>query len=324
VVEAKLYIGRKMIKMIYCYEVGGIIFNTNFLLPSYFKIVEKTQECLYVEYQKEKVPSYIIESLGKWSKPPKDGQPYGINSASSGIILSMTNSYSYIEGDYIKIWPREGEAGNNFHYNVVDELMTVIALLSGRLTLHGAAFVYNDLATIILAPPGTGKSTLSAVIASRFGNLISDDQLIVHEQNGEFYVRGIASYIKLGTQANKILPKGIQGTKVRKGTSKKYYNVNDFSNWISDSTIIGSIYILELGEEFFIKGSIGNGWKKWRALADFVEGGRALPTSHWNMPSMLLSKLSSKCNVTQVVYSHTEDSMDRLINLVVGGECNVN
>lgn len=69
------------------------------------------------------------------------------------------------------------EAARPFSYILFDSVIATILTLGGECVLHASAIQSNDRVAAFVGPPGTGKSTLAALLCSRGARLLSDDLL---------------------------------------------------------------------------------------------------------------------------------------------------
>lgn len=57
--------------------------------------------------------------------------------------------------------------------------------------IHSASVVFNDKLYLFIAPSGGGKSTISSLLESKGGIVLSDEMCVIKKKNGKFYARAI-------------------------------------------------------------------------------------------------------------------------------------
>jgi hypothetical protein len=111
--------------------------------------------------------------------------------------------------------------------------------LNGRSLFHAAVVEIEGRATLLSAPTGTGKSTLSLRLSQLGARFMSDDLAVMREVDGQFMIE--AAYPKSRLREDSVTALGVAG----KATTHKYViEGHDWAEFRTTSAPLGSIYIL--------------------------------------------------------------------------------
>jgi energy-coupling factor transporter ATP-binding protein EcfA2 len=93
---------------------------------------------------------------------------------------------------WIECQPHPGTPCETINHLLLDHVLPRVLAQRGRVVLHGGAVQTARGAIAILGESGWGKSTLVAALAQAGCRLLTDDCLVLDEDNGQFY--GLPSY----------------------------------------------------------------------------------------------------------------------------------
>lgn len=181
-----------------------------------------------------------------------DGVWYQHYQNTTKLRWDRIGSYNISNGSDVCIMPLEPVNHVNIRQPLLGTIMAVVMQQRGDLVLHGSAVLINGKAIIFCGNKGQGKSTLAAYLASQGCSIISDDVCALNYDKKSISIRPAFPRIKLYEDALNYLG----------NTSEKYVKVHpDVPKYICEmdgsfvnrSCKVGSIYILENGDELEIE-----------------------------------------------------------------------
>lgn len=88
-------------------------------------------------------------------------------------------------------------SGDTFDHLLHDQVLPRVISHDGALVLHGGGVAINDRAVAIMAPTGSGKSTLSASLQRAGHSLLGDDALILDQSENGFTLSAVYPSLRL-------------------------------------------------------------------------------------------------------------------------------
>lgn len=134
----------------------------------------------------------------------------------AGQVLRVTRNrtggfrFVYTDGTQFRIaagggtvdmyWPADLTLEDAVEY-LLGPVVAFVLRLRGVVCLHAAAVAAGDGCLAVLAPAGHGKSTTAAACARRGWPVLTDDVLVLEEQDGEFRVHPAYPRVRLWPEA---------------------------------------------------------------------------------------------------------------------------
>ncbi len=125
-----------------------------------------------------------------------DGRPWlSVGELGTGYLFrfpDLADFHLLPKAKEIRCYPNPNTPLETIRHLLLDQVMPLILSERGKLVLHASAVVTPEGAIAFLGETGRGKSTLTASFAQRGFSVLTDDCLLVEEQNGQLF--GIPSY----------------------------------------------------------------------------------------------------------------------------------
>jgi hypothetical protein len=122
-----------------------------------------------------------------WRGRQGDGRDLSIERDGEGRLLFSYGVHArfLLDRDMARLDCAPTLAGMDWKRILIGKVIPAIAVLRGAEGLHAAALDSPDGVVAIMAPSGTGKSTLAAALIRRGWNLFADDQLTLTRDGGQ-------------------------------------------------------------------------------------------------------------------------------------------
>jgi hypothetical protein len=105
------------------------------------------------------------------------------------------------DGRAIGVWPAPETSTETLRHLVLDQVLPRVLAQQGRLVLHAGAVRVGQKAIAFIGDTGRGKSTLTASFQAAGSPLLSDDGLVLTQENGAALAQPTYSSLRLWPEA---------------------------------------------------------------------------------------------------------------------------
>ena len=175
------------------YSICGFTLESNIALPELLPAYNKKPELAFRLLRAQRVDASF-----PWLHhyPLSDGRPWlSVGELGTGYLFrfpDLADFHLLPKAKEIRCYPNPNTPLETIRHLFLDQVMPLFLSEGGKLVLHASAVVTPEGAIAIVGETGQGKSTLTASFAQRGFSVLTDDCLLVEEQNGQLF--GIPSY----------------------------------------------------------------------------------------------------------------------------------
>ena len=175
------------------YSICGFTLESNIALPELLPAYNKKPELAFRLLHAQRVDAPL-----RWLHhyPLFDGRPWlSVGKLAKGYLLrfpDLADFHVFPEAADIRYYLNANIPFETIRHLFLNQVIPLILSERGKLVLHASAVVTPKGAIVFLGETGQGKSTLTASFAQRGFSVLTDDCLLVEEQNGQLF--GIPSY----------------------------------------------------------------------------------------------------------------------------------
>lgn len=301
----------------YCYSIFGKLVSSDLKL----RIAYEIDSCLNPEvFIRENKELPFFSQLDNGTKENQDGMIAWKKQADNDV-------YYYIkEYGVFKI-----SKGSMIEYNLLDDFESIdfvelfilntcfphIITQCGQFAMHGSAVKCEDKCIIVSGESGSGKSTLSEVILKKYGKYLSDDVVLIKEDDNailampSFPCRKLCSDAaeKFGYDTGKIIP-------IKENDRDKVALIDD-DEYYPNSLPLDAIVVIRPDDvdKVTIKKIEGAGCLKY-IINNLYEiesyGNKKIPPT----AMMLIMKMAQKINVYELVRPNGKMTVEEQVELL--------
>ena len=239
------------------YSVSG------FVLVSDAPIPELNQACDIVPNTDQLIGAHLRDFSSDVGTPSQwfmrqnlpDGDPWTARARTpEGYFLSFHNRADFLvdrDGRYITCVARHPATSDlMIRALLLDHVIPPVIALRGRYVLHAAAVRTSAGVCVFAGDSGVGKSTIAAQLAATGCDFLTDDYLVLDEQDGAVVAWASHPSIKLWDDAIQFLKPGCDGEPVSEYTTKRRVPASSFGAAIPTEPLpVVRLYFLRRGED---------------------------------------------------------------------------
>jgi len=240
------------------YRYFNLLIDSNIPLP---ELPEKENGAAVIRFQLLGTMPKVKEHHWNHHWCTSDGE-ISISSAKIGkdYILrfpGLADFHLHREGAELQCYPCAGIDDVSIRHLLLDQVIPRVIGHSGSIVLHASAVEINGVAVLFLGDTGWGKSTLATSFLMNGHTILTDDCLLIKQENGN--VTGMFSYVGARLMDDSI--KAIVGEKFKLNkmahysTKKRLILHADFTNK-NDEIPIAALFLLTSPEHAAKTGTI--------------------------------------------------------------------
>ena len=108
-------------------------------------------------------------------------------------------------GDTVRCWPVPGISEYTVEHLYLNQVLPLVLGKQGKLVFHASAIETGSGALVFMGVSGRGKSTLAASFATHGFRFLTDDGLLLEEENGRYQVQPSHPSIRLWQDSQEAL-----------------------------------------------------------------------------------------------------------------------
>ena len=233
-----------------------------------------------------------------------------------GLTISISNNCINMGGKSIN-YQEIGEEING-------PSIIITSRYNGRAVLHGSAFLYKEKAYLIIALPGSGKSTLTAAMAKHRSDilLITDDIICVSSDGTSIY-RGVHGVNLNADSLNELFSDNnkINGSFIKKG-------INEPKTFCFGDTLgkVSTTNSFKIGGVFFLQSPLESGLISFEKLNEFdffcdliknIKLKSLMPKNIMLQEMNILDKVSKTAFATKIQIIHDYTKLNSIEDTIV-------
>jgi hypothetical protein len=181
------------------------------------------------------------------SPEPPNPRGYAYSILDSGDVhVSWSELFDFVvsaDGARIDVYADPAQNTEPVYTYLISQVISVALLQQGIESLHASAVAIDGRAIILVGDSGYGKSTLTAARLLRGAQLVTDDLLVLKEQDGAMYATPGAFRLKLAPETAAQLGLTWPGVPMADGSGKNVY-VPDAAQCATADLPVGEILLL--------------------------------------------------------------------------------
>lgn len=230
------------------YKICGLIIESNIPLPELPHAIGKEPEYAFRLIRGQEPDHDAYHWFNQWRLP--DGEIWlSLTKTESGYLLRFPDFADFLvpaHGKEISCSPRLDTPLDTIRHLFLDQVMPLVLSKAGRLVLHASAVSAPEGAVAFLGVSGQGKSTLAASFCQQGFRLLTDDCLLLKEEEGQ--IVAIPSYpgLRLWSETiTALFDHELALARVAQYTEKKRLGPgNSRFTFSSDSAPLRRVYVL--------------------------------------------------------------------------------
>jgi hypothetical protein len=166
--------------------VSGLTLASTIPLPELRRAPRGAVGC-HIRRRSEAVELGSVDWFHRWRLGDRTWLRFGRHAG--GYLLRFPDLSDFVvssAGDRIDCHPTRRLPSSTLRHLLLDQVLPLSLTLGGRVVLHASAVHLPGFGSVAFAgESGRGKSTLAAALASRGGQLVTDDTLVLEREGAE-------------------------------------------------------------------------------------------------------------------------------------------
>jgi hypothetical protein len=171
----------------WAYQVCDVTIKSNIALPELPPGNGSNPQCSFDLAEAPEPRPVASDWFHKWTFP--DGTEWlAFARHASGYLLRFPSLGDFLvsaDGKAIRCYPQPGTPIETIRHLFLDQVMPLILSRQGHLVVHASAVLTPEGALAFVGATGQGKSTLASSFSKQGFPFLTDDCLVLKEENGE-------------------------------------------------------------------------------------------------------------------------------------------
>lgn len=166
----------------------------------------------------------------------------------NGYLLRFPNLADFqvsVNGRHVVCRPAPGISENTINHLYNNQVLPLALSITGQLVFHGSAVAIENISIAFVGETGRGKSTLAATFATNGYCFLTDDGLLIKEDNSQYFVQPSHPSIRLWQDSEAaLLPDHHEAAPSLEFTTKSRFFANNGIEFCSEKKALKCVYFL--------------------------------------------------------------------------------
>jgi hypothetical protein len=150
-----------------------------------------------------------------------------------------------VNGRHVVCQPAPETSGNTINHLYNNQVLPLALSITGQLVFHGSAVAIENTSIAFVGETGRGKSTLAATFATTGYCFLTDDGLLIEEDNNRHFIRPSHPSIRLWQDSEAALLPGHHGAEPPlEFTTKSRFLADNRIQFCSEKKALNRVYFL--------------------------------------------------------------------------------